>query len=169
MAGEVTSFGGYDILYSGASDYSGLCIRVRHDLQPLIAYNDPQGRWMVVQLCIHGEIYEVAAVYASQISAKRAEMWESIAAYPWRSVAFLGGDFNNSPMPRDNTMGRSHMLQIEHKKDHLMAHTRAGDLWVTLQHDMPSYMYHHNEPYNYWARLDRWHLLKTQQFTDFTL
>ena len=65
MAGEMTSFGGYHILYLGASDYSRLCRLVRHDLQPLVAYNDRQGRWMVVQLCIHGEIYEVAAVYAS--------------------------------------------------------------------------------------------------------
>ena len=64
MVGEVTSFGRYDMLYSSAFDYSSLCILVRHDLQHLVAYNDPQGRWMVVQLCIHGEIYEFAAVYA---------------------------------------------------------------------------------------------------------
>lgn len=28
---------------------------IRHDIQPLVAHNDPQGRWMVVQLCIHSE------------------------------------------------------------------------------------------------------------------
>ena len=64
-------------------------------------------------------------------------MWEPIDAYPWRYVAFLGGDFNNSPMPRDKITQRSHMLQVEKRKwAHLMAHSQAGDVWVTLQHDM---------------------------------
>ena len=83
---------------------------VGHYLQPRVAFNDPQGRWMVMQLCIHGDIYEIAAFYASQVSARRAEMCESIATYPWRLVAFLGGDFSDSPMPRDNTIGNSHII-----------------------------------------------------------
>ena len=124
MAGDVSYFGGYDIFYSGDSDYSGLAMLVKHDLQPQVAYNDSLGRWMVIQICIQGDIYEIAIVYASQVFVKRANMCTSIAAYPWRSVAFLGGDFNNSPMPRDNTTGNSHMLQLEHRKwNHLMAHT----------------------------------------------
>ena len=34
---------------------------------------------------------------------------------------------------------------------------------------MLGFMYHHNALHNYWERLDRWYLLNTQQFTDFTL
>ena len=34
MAGEVSYFGGYDIFHLGDSDYSGLAMLVKHDLQP---------------------------------------------------------------------------------------------------------------------------------------
>lgn len=41
FAGQVAFFGGYDIYYSRAAHFSGLCMLVKHDLQPLIAFNDP--------------------------------------------------------------------------------------------------------------------------------
>ena len=102
---------------------------LRHDFQHVLAFNDPLGRWMVVQTCIQGEIYEFARVYATQSFAIRAAMWDFIASYPCRSVAFLGGDFNNAPLSKDNTIGKPHMLHIEKRQwAHLMAQTKAGDL-----------------------------------------
>ena len=65
MAKDVAFLGGYDIYYAGYFDFSGICMMFRHDLQPVLAFNDPRGRWMVVQTCIQGEIYEFAGVYAS--------------------------------------------------------------------------------------------------------
>ena len=65
---------------------------------------------------------------------------------------------------------RSHMLQIEKGQwVHLMAETKAEDLWLTLEHAMPSYTYHHNALHNYWARLDGWYIFNAQQFADFTI
>ena len=65
MAGDVSYFGGYDIFYSGGSDYSGIAMLVTHDLQHQVSCNDPLGRLMVMQMNIHGDIHEIAAVYAS--------------------------------------------------------------------------------------------------------
>ena len=65
MARDVTFIGGYDIYYVGNSDFSGICMLFQHDLQDVL---DPLGRWMVVQTCIQGEIYEFASVHAAQSS-----------------------------------------------------------------------------------------------------
>ena len=104
-------------------------------------------------LCRHaykGKIYEFAGGYASQTSAIQAEMWDAIASYPWKSVAFLGGDFNNAPLPKDNTTGRSHMLHIQKTKwAHLIAHTQARDPWLTLEFNMLGFTYHHIAFHNY--------------------
>ena len=110
MVEDVTFIGGYDIYYVGNSDFSGICMLIRHDLQPVLTFNDPLGRWMVVQTCIQREIDEFVGVYASQSSAIRIAMWDSIASYPWRSIAFLGEDLANSTLSTDKTTGKSHML-----------------------------------------------------------
>ena len=81
MVGDVAFLGGYDIYYAGDSDFLGICIIAKHDLQHVLAFNNPSGQWMIVQTCIRGEIYEFAGVYASQTSAIWAEMWDAIAAY----------------------------------------------------------------------------------------
>lgn len=48
-------FGGYDIFYARTTAFSGVYILVRHELQPQIAYNDCNGRWMVFQCIINGD------------------------------------------------------------------------------------------------------------------
>ena len=82
MAGDVAFLGGYDIYNAGDSDFSSICMMVKHDLQPMLAFNDPRGKWMVVQTCIQGGIYEFASVYTAQNFAILSEMWDAIASYP---------------------------------------------------------------------------------------
>ena len=113
MAGQHVFFCGYDIYYAGTATYSCVCILVRHELEPQLVFNDSSGRWIVIQCNVNGDILEFASVYASQTSAMRASLWDSICRYPWRSNAFICGDFNNSPLPRDNTTSRSLMLSLE--------------------------------------------------------
>ena len=94
MAGHHGFLHGYDIYYAGTATYSGVCILVRHELEPQLAFNDNSGRWSVVQCYVNGHNFEFASVYASQTSAMRATLWDSICRYPWRSNAFIYGDFN---------------------------------------------------------------------------
>ena len=116
MVGHHGFLHGYDIYYAGTTNYSGVCIMVRHELEPLLAFNDSSGRWIVLQFNVNGDILEFASVYAPQSSAQRASLWDSIGRYPWRSNAFVCGDFNNSPLRRDNTTSRSHMLSLERQR-----------------------------------------------------
>lgn len=125
---------------------------VRHELQPQLAFNDNSGRWIVIQCNVNGDIFDFASVYAPQTSAMRASLWDSLCRYPWRSNAFICGDFNNSPLPRDNTTSRSHMLSLErHKWDDMLLSVQAEDLWILLQGSVPGYTFHHNALTTYWA------------------
>lgn len=123
---------------------------------------------MVLQSMINGEIYEFASVYASQTSALRARMWDALAKYPWLSNAFICGDFNNSPQPKDNTSHKSHMLPSEKQSwEDMLSSLHARDLWISTHDTIPGYTFHHNALYEYWARLDRWYLMNACQFDGF--
>ena len=83
---------------------------VRNELQPIIAYNDPNGRWMVVQCILQGQDYEVDGIYAHTVFGHRANLRGDISSHSWTSNAMLCGDFNNASDILDNTSGHSHML-----------------------------------------------------------
>lgn len=168
LVGQQGYFGGYHIFYAGTGNFLGVCFLIKHDLQPELVFNDPHGRWMIIQCLINGDIYEIASLYASQTSACRARMWDSISRYPWRSNALICGDFNNSPLLQDNTTDRSHMIPMErHSWDAMLFSIQAHDLWMSSQTRALGYTYHHNAFSHYWARLDRWYLLKAMQYDDF--
>ena len=113
FSGQVGSFGGFDIFYAGQGTTSGVLMIIKHELNPMVAYNDQRGRWMVVQCMINGETYDFGGIYALNASRDRALLWQDICAYPWPQIAFICGDFNNSPNVGDNTSGHSHMLREE--------------------------------------------------------
>ena len=64
MAGHHGFLCGYDIYYAGTATYSGVCILVRHELEPHLAFNDSSGRWIVIQCNVNGDILEFASVCA---------------------------------------------------------------------------------------------------------
>ena len=105
-------------------------------------------------------------IYAPQSSLDRAgaRLWDNMATYPWLSNALVCGDFNNSPLPTDNTTGISHMSSSEcHSWHSFMSQTECNDLWKSFMASSPRFTYKHNALSHYWARLDRWYMLNTRQ------
>lgn len=49
FASQTSFFAGFKIMYAGSLGYSDIAMLVNQNLNPLLAYNDPKGRWMVVQ------------------------------------------------------------------------------------------------------------------------
>ena len=72
FSGQVGSFGGIDIFYVGQGTTSGVIMIIKHELNPIPAYNDQCGRWMVVQCMINGETYDFVGIYAPNASRGRA-------------------------------------------------------------------------------------------------
>ena len=100
-------------MYAGSFRYSGVVMLVNQNMNPLLAYNDPKGRWMVVQCLLNGEVYEFAGIYAYIASLQRVMLWKDLMSYPWLQNSFMVGDFNNALTPTDNTSTHSHMLATE--------------------------------------------------------
>lgn len=44
MAGQMGVFASYHIFYVGHLNYSGVCALVRHELQPILFFDDPASR-----------------------------------------------------------------------------------------------------------------------------
>lgn len=62
LARQTYFFEGYDIFYAGSLNFSGVRVLVSHELLPTLLFNDPQGRWLVIQCQIGEQLYEVAYV-----------------------------------------------------------------------------------------------------------
>ena len=62
MAGHHGFLHGYDIYYASTATYLGVCILVRHELEPQLAFNDSSGRWIVIQCNVNGDILEFASL-----------------------------------------------------------------------------------------------------------
>ncbi|MCO5614515.1 hypothetical protein L7F22_068798 [Adiantum nelumboides] len=168
LASQSGFFAGYHIFYAGSTNFSGVVMLIHHKLNPHLAYNDSDGRWMVIQCIINVEIYDFAGVYASQSSRMRALLWSSLSTYLWLSNAFICGDFNNSPSSRDNTSQNSHMLQIEKQRWlSLLEVLHAEDLWLCTNPINSGFTFTHNASARYQARLDRWYLLNANPYNSF--
>lgn len=85
LAGQQGFFSWYKNAGTGNSSWVCTHMIYSHWWPLMIPKEDGQG-------IINGDIYEFAPVYASQTSAYRAHMWDSISQYPWRSTAFLCED-----------------------------------------------------------------------------
>ncbi|MCO5572315.1 hypothetical protein L7F22_026068 [Adiantum nelumboides] len=161
-------FAGYWIAYAGLYDFSGVLMLIRHELQLVLAHNDPGGPWMVVQCLINGQMYGFGGVYAHTSSRQRAALLSAMSSYQWLSNAFLCGDFNNAPALSNNTTGHSHMLTMEMSNwTGLVACTQMLDLWSLLHPNVVEHTFQHNALSSYRARLDRWYVLNMQQFDEY--
>ena len=142
---------------------------IKHELNPMVAYNDQRGRWMVVQCMINGETCDFVGLYATNASRGRALLWQEICAYAWPQNAFICGDFNNSPNTSDNTIGHLHMLREERNKWYNMQSSLDwADLWKMTHPHVHGFTFHHINHSSFYAWLDRWYLLHASQYENFT-
>ncbi|MCO5581703.1 hypothetical protein L7F22_035592 [Adiantum nelumboides] len=95
FAGQCSYFAGYWIAYAGLQDFSGLLRLVRHELQPILLYNDPHGRWMGVQCLLNGRVHEFGGgevMFADfgDLPTRSIQISFPLLVYPCLLLSYMG-------------------------------------------------------------------------------